>query len=355
MKALADRDPEEGDWTKLAPVLDQGMHALGEKDRQAILLRFFEGKKLAEIAELTGLNESAARKRVERAIEKLRRILLRHGIPLSASSLAAALECHAVALLPAGLAARVAAAAAAASSASLPFLTTMILTKTKIATVVAAAVLGGAWVHESKTNRSLREDNRALRDQIARRDAAPPPLPAPPDEALAPAEKSELLRLRGDVGLLRSQLAESRAAAARTAQPRAVRADEGNEDDPEKQDGIRRMQGAQQLMLAFYKFADLNGGAMPTNFAQITALLTQGGLDAQALQDLTNRFEIRPGAFSEIESPARGIVMREKEATPAPDGGWLRVYAFADGHSEVHKSNDGDFSAWEDRLGSSWK
>ena len=30
-----------------------------------------------------------------------------------------------------------------------------------------------------------------------------------------------------------------------------------------------------------------------------------------------------------------------------PDGKWVKVYGFADGHSEIHKEADGNFEAWE--------
>jgi prepilin-type processing-associated H-X9-DG protein len=41
------------------------------------------------------------------------------------------------------------------------------------------------------------------------------------------------------------------------------------------------------------------------------------------------------------------IVVREKDAWQAADGGWLRAYAFADGHAEIHKAADGNFQPWE--------
>jgi RNA polymerase sigma factor (sigma-70 family) len=356
MKEVSHPEPAELDWSRLAPVLDDGMHALGETDRQAILLRFFERKRLAQVGEALGLTEDAARKRIDRAIEKLRRIILQHGLPLSTAALAVALETHAVALSPAGLPARIAAvtAAGAGASASLSFLNTMILTKTKIATGVAVAALTGALVHETSTNSDLRQANRALQEQLTQSASLALTDIKPPPDPLSAADRRELLRLRGEVGLLRDQLTNAQATAARAAAARAASppAEPDQSDTPESRNGIARMQEAQQLMLAFYKFADQNGGFLPTNLLQITELLAREQIPPQAIHDLTNRFEIPPpGPVTPNDDPARTIVLREKEPWPASDGAWLRVYAFADGHSEVHRARDGNFTPWEQRRG----
>lgn len=48
-----------------------------------------------------------------------------------------------------------------------------------------------------------------------------------------------------------------------------------------------------------------------------------------------------------MTSPQNVIVVREKEAWQATDGGWLRAYGFADGHSEIHSAADGNFQPLE--------
>ncbi len=59
-------------WENAAPRLDHALSRLSEKDRAAILLRYFEGKTLHDVAEALDCGEDAARKRVDRALEKLR-------------------------------------------------------------------------------------------------------------------------------------------------------------------------------------------------------------------------------------------------------------------------------------------
>ena len=71
--------------------MDDALAALSERDRQAMLLRFFQRKPLREVGAALGLSEEAAKKRVTRALEKMRTILKRRGVALSANSLTLAL------------------------------------------------------------------------------------------------------------------------------------------------------------------------------------------------------------------------------------------------------------------------
>ena len=48
------------------------MSRLGDQDRLAVLLRFFERKPLKEVGEALGIGEDAARMRVNRALVRLR-------------------------------------------------------------------------------------------------------------------------------------------------------------------------------------------------------------------------------------------------------------------------------------------
>jgi RNA polymerase sigma factor (sigma-70 family) len=87
-------------WEKLAPILNDAMVQLGEKDRNAILLRYFENKDLEGIGLVLGTSEDAAQKRVSRALEKLRRIFSKRGIVLPAVALGSTLAAHATNAAP---------------------------------------------------------------------------------------------------------------------------------------------------------------------------------------------------------------------------------------------------------------
>ena len=62
----------DANWENIAPHLDAGLGELGEADRDALLLRYFERKSAREMAEILGTSEDAAQKRVSRAVERLR-------------------------------------------------------------------------------------------------------------------------------------------------------------------------------------------------------------------------------------------------------------------------------------------
>ena len=100
-------------WTQIAPLLDAALAQLSNKDHDAIVLRFFEGKDMQAVGERLGTNEVSARKRVSRAVEKLRNFFVRRGVVLSAAVLAGTIGANAIQAAPAGLAASVTAVAAA--------------------------------------------------------------------------------------------------------------------------------------------------------------------------------------------------------------------------------------------------
>jgi RNA polymerase sigma factor (sigma-70 family) len=97
----------EPDWESLRPKLDELVSGLNERDRDAIWLRFVANQSFGEIGLRLGLNENAARMRVERALAKLHRRLSRAGITSSLAALGTALAGQARTIAPATLAATV--------------------------------------------------------------------------------------------------------------------------------------------------------------------------------------------------------------------------------------------------------
>lgn len=79
---------QDGLWRRIDPSLHAALDALGRAEREAVLLRFFDGLSLGEVGTALGLSEDAARMRVTRALEKMRRFLVKEGIAVSASVLA---------------------------------------------------------------------------------------------------------------------------------------------------------------------------------------------------------------------------------------------------------------------------
>ena len=105
-------------WESLRPVIDEAMHELTEADRTALLLRYFEGRSLAEVGASIGLNENSARMRVERALEKLRGRLARRGVTSTVSAIGLILANQPAVAAPPGLAAVVTGPALAGAAAS---------------------------------------------------------------------------------------------------------------------------------------------------------------------------------------------------------------------------------------------
>jgi RNA polymerase sigma factor (sigma-70 family) len=89
-------------WDQISPLLDDALDALNERDRDAVLLRFFKDQPFAEIGAILGLSENAARMRVERALEKLHGLLTKRGVTSTAAVLAIILTQNSVSAAPAG-------------------------------------------------------------------------------------------------------------------------------------------------------------------------------------------------------------------------------------------------------------
>src|SRR5258706_16312464 len=60
------------DSAAVAPLLDGALDALGRRDREAVLLKYIEGRSHRDVGLAMGISEEAARKRVRRAIDRLR-------------------------------------------------------------------------------------------------------------------------------------------------------------------------------------------------------------------------------------------------------------------------------------------
>src|ERR1022692_1971282 len=58
-------EPEPGVWNQIAPLLDEALNYLGEKEHDAVVLRFFDGKELKQVGAAMETTEDAARMRVK--------------------------------------------------------------------------------------------------------------------------------------------------------------------------------------------------------------------------------------------------------------------------------------------------
>jgi RNA polymerase sigma factor (sigma-70 family) len=135
-------------WDRIAPHLDEALSRLKATDRDALALRFFERKTAREMGQCLGLNEEAAQKRVARALERLRILLVKRGFAVPSVTLAGLISAEAVQSAPVGMAAAVAGVALASvptgGGSALVLLKAM--TATKLKTAVFGALLFGGLV-----------------------------------------------------------------------------------------------------------------------------------------------------------------------------------------------------------------
>lgn len=81
--------------------LNGALDALKPADREAVLLRFFEGLSFQETGQTLGVSEDAAQKRVARAVERMRRYITQHETAVSVAILTGLLNAEATRSAPA--------------------------------------------------------------------------------------------------------------------------------------------------------------------------------------------------------------------------------------------------------------
>jgi len=172
MQSMLNEPPADETWAQIAPLLEDAMTQLGERDRDALVLRFFENKNLREVGAAIGTNEDAAKMRVNRALEKLRKILGKHGVHSTTAVIAGAVSAHSIQAAPLGLAKTISAVAiakevAAASGSTMTLvkgaLKVMAWTKAKTAVVVGVGLLLVAGTTTVAVKEITRDDSWRVR------------------------------------------------------------------------------------------------------------------------------------------------------------------------------------------------
>jgi RNA polymerase sigma factor (sigma-70 family) len=211
--------PADEPWKLIAPILDQAMNALGVTDRDAVLLRYFENKPLAEVGAALGLSEAAAEKRVSRALERLYAILTRQGVALRTTAIAGAITANAVQAAPAALAATITPAVLTATS--LTSATVALTTLQKVAVTALLAATIGAGIYAAKQASDAHQEVRELQarqapmlEQIRQFQSSLTDatnqltrLTAENSQLKSGKDKIEVLKLRGEVAAMRTRLA----------------------------------------------------------------------------------------------------------------------------------------------------
>jgi RNA polymerase sigma factor (sigma-70 family) len=171
--------PQQADneivWRQVAPVLEDAMTRLSEKERTLLALRFFQNKTIAETAALLGVEEWAARKRASRAVEKLQKFFSKRGVSSTTEAITGAISSYAIQPAPAGLAKTISAAAiakgAAASASTLTLvkgtLGFMAWTNTKTAVAVGIGLLVAAGAGTVVVEKVIKQAGPVLERRLA--------------------------------------------------------------------------------------------------------------------------------------------------------------------------------------------
>ena len=284
-------EAEAETWIKIAPLLDGALEQLGQKDHDAVVLRFFEGRNFKEVGAALGASEDAAKMRVSRALEKLRKFFTKRGVSSTTAIIAGTISANSVQAAPVALAKTVTAVAiakgAAASGSTLTLikgaLKIMAWTKAKT-TVVAGAVL---ILAAGTTTVIVKNSNHQSRTKLQQ----------------TPAE-----------------------------------------NDFFEVETSKRINQAKQWAIAFIMYANKHQNQLPENFAE---------LKTNAPKEVSNsNWEIVSGGnWKNFANPSQTILLREKESRRSPDGKFVKIYALADGRVQLVSSPDDDFTAMENKFG----
>ena len=201
------------DWDALRPVIDDAVSDLNDRDREAIMLRFFHGLEFPALGARVNLTAEGARARVERAVDKLRARLAQRGVTSTAAAIGLALGHGASSAAPAGLAAAVASTAIATLSAAggigglalsvaafkLPMVFAGVILATGVVVYQASRTQGQAA--ESGAPLALHKAASSATQINNPGDASLPPSTAPTLSSVAPALETDPAIVAGDVYL----------------------------------------------------------------------------------------------------------------------------------------------------------
>lgn len=357
------------DWEQIRPLLDEALDDLSRADRDALLLRFMEQRSLAEVGHALGTNEDAARKRVNRALEKIRAQLVRRGVTTTVAALSTAITVNAVQVAPAGLAATLTSAslatATATSGTALSLLKIMGMTKLKaglIGSVIIASAATSLVIQNQSQAKLHDEDNKLQQqgEQLTQLQTEHQRMGnlASRTTNEHTVDANELENLRAQVVPLRSQAGEL--ASLKQEQQRLQAALEqarkdlrtGNETNWQSTSHSvalgEKIHYAMSLTLAMHEYASQHNGFFPTNLEQTLNYFRDEDRGQTNLS--TAQFEIvfhgNRTDISKYAHPDRIILVREKEPWQNIDGKWVIAWSSLNGMGATYCPANGDFQEW---------
>ena len=337
-------EPPQETWSQIEGELDHAMATLGELDRDAVVLRFFEQKSLKEVGNALGTTEDAAQKRLSRAVEKLRDFYGKRGRALTVGSLTAAIASGAIQPVPGALAALVTAnvvAGTAATTSSLAILSFMSISTVKIAMGVGITLaISSAVILERRVSR-VRGENDFLRQQVrvaeSKQEELVGRLSRDTNQPAVETNDAEWRRLSAQAVSLRTQLAELRRRAARTVRKADGTAasilateDAGGSGEVRSQAKAMELLKMHKSILNFatnHPAAAFRGADGELN-PEVTRLIPRLDWD-----DLEMNIPDGRALMALSETNAEEIIAIQRTPILMENGGWMRGYLLANGSS----------------------
>ena len=334
-------EPPE-DWRSVRVWLDDALSRLKPAERDLLLLRFFEQRELEELAPRLATTPDALRKRLERALDRLRAQLARRGIVTTGAALGAALSAHAVERLPDGLLGAVmshptVAVAIAAGPGSLPAATTAAGSggKFAVAAVLASVGLIVVGVLQQRSLTAAEQEQQALRAEQRQLAAtrAMNPVPAV-TSGITGDDRADLERLRAAVPEAKARLAARQAERTRVS-------DAGPSSDTSDGDGAGfnfgqardRGQGSPRALLETHVWALLHG---QTN-RMLDLMAFEPGFDPATLRTLFETIAQETAKGTEnllAEVSVRGVRLLEEQPAEGNDRWIVHEMLREDGTAE---------------------
>ena len=364
MDQLRTNSESAADWEQIRPALDEGLDSLGDEDREALLLRYFKNHDFRAVGLALGVSDDAAQKRVSRAVERLREFFSKRNVTIGASGLAVLISANAVQSAPVGLAVTISTAAVLAGTAistSTAIAATKVIAMTTLQkTIVTAtvAVMAGAGIYEARQAGQLRNQVQTLQQQQAPLVEQLRQLQRGRDDATnrlagllgenaqlkSNSNENELLKLRGEIGTLRSQLDDYK----EKLQAFSLENSSSHPTNLSEQELYNQRHEAMKnafisLAFAAENFTRQNNGQIATNIDQLSSHLGWVSLNAPGGDIGLDSLEI----VNSTQDGRSRILFRESTPHKNPNGRWERYYGSADGKIFDVESDDGDFEAWE--------
>lgn len=231
------------------------------------------------------------------------------------------------------------------------------MTATRIKLGIGVLIVAGTatgLVVQHQAQEKLRAENESLMQQVTQLQTDNESLSnrlaaIGYSKALADEQFNELLKLRGELGVLRNQAGEIghlREENHRLYNGLAVAQNQVSQLSAieYKRHQIDTINAMKQLGFAMRIFAGDHNQQYATNFDQLENGL--GGVTNFPGDIGLDFFEFVNIGLVNGTMPGK-IIFRERVARQTPDGKWERVYGMADGSVEVQTSDDGNFNAFE--------